>query len=92
MADKNIQINQRNDNNTDWDNLYPITKAQNVIAADGSTMEALKTKVDKKQDQIIISGTAPSTPYANQIWIDTANGVIKYYSGTAWIALGAVYK
>jgi hypothetical protein len=30
MADKNIQMTQRNSTNTGWDNLYPITKASNV--------------------------------------------------------------
>ncbi|MBE2945898.1 hypothetical protein [Anoxybacillus flavithermus] len=30
MADKNIQMTQRNTSNTGWDNLYPITKASNV--------------------------------------------------------------
>jgi hypothetical protein len=30
MADKNIQMTQRNASNTGWDNLYPITKASNV--------------------------------------------------------------
>nr|WP_309099060.1 hypothetical protein [Fredinandcohnia onubensis] len=30
MADKNIQMTQRNTANTGWDNLFPITKAVNV--------------------------------------------------------------
>ncbi|NMM65504.1 hypothetical protein HBE96_23280 [Clostridium sp. P21] len=30
MSDKNIQMAQRNENNTAWDNLYPKTKAVNV--------------------------------------------------------------
>lgn len=31
MADKNIQIRQRNSDNTGWDNLFPITKLENII-------------------------------------------------------------
>lgn len=31
MADKNIQMTQRNASNTGWDNLYPITKAENIL-------------------------------------------------------------
>lgn len=31
MADKNIQMSQRNTENTAWDNLYPITKGTNVL-------------------------------------------------------------
>lgn len=30
MADKNIQMTQRNTANTGWDNLYPSTKIENV--------------------------------------------------------------
>ena len=37
MADKNIQMAQRNATNDGWDNLYPKTKAANVVAADGTT-------------------------------------------------------
>lgn len=37
MADKNIQMTQRNATNDGWDNLYPKTKAANVVAADGTT-------------------------------------------------------
>lgn len=40
MADKNIQMTQRNAGNTAWDNLYPKTKAANVNMADGTTVEA----------------------------------------------------
>ena len=42
MADKNIQMTQRNAANTDWDNLNPLTKASNVKFADGTTVEAHK--------------------------------------------------
>lgn len=41
MADKNIQMMQRNETNTDWDNLYPKTKIENVITSDGKTMDEL---------------------------------------------------
>lgn len=37
MSDVNIQIKQRNGNN--WDNLYPKTKASQVVTDGGSTME-----------------------------------------------------
>ncbi|BAD74830.1 MULTISPECIES: hypothetical protein [Geobacillus] len=40
MADKNIQMTQRNASNTGWDNLYPITKAENVLTQDGSNLAA----------------------------------------------------
>lgn len=39
MADKNIQMTQRNTANDGWDNLFPKTKASNVLAADGTNLE-----------------------------------------------------
>ena len=36
MADKDIQMHQRNTDNTDYDNLYPHTKAKNIILDDGT--------------------------------------------------------
>jgi hypothetical protein len=39
MADKNIQMTQRNSTNDGWDNLYPKTKAANVTMTDGSTAQ-----------------------------------------------------
>jgi hypothetical protein len=38
MADKNIQMTQRNIGNTAWDNLYPITKADNIIGFQNSLL------------------------------------------------------
>jgi hypothetical protein len=40
MADKNIQMTQRNSGNTDWDNLYPKTKTENVIGIDDYAIAA----------------------------------------------------
>lgn len=39
MADKNIQMTQRNADNTGWDNLYPITKDNNAIITDPNATE-----------------------------------------------------
>ena len=37
MADKKIQMTQRNATNDGWDNIYPKTTGNQVIAADGTT-------------------------------------------------------
>ncbi|SHK93048.1 hypothetical protein [Desulforamulus aeronauticus] len=37
MADKNVQIKQRNETNDGWDNLYPKTKAE-LVETGGSTV------------------------------------------------------
>ena len=49
MADKNIQITQRNADNTAWDNVYPKTKASNVIADDGTNLEVQLAQMPKFQ-------------------------------------------
>lgn len=39
MADKDIQMTQRNTTNDGWDNLFPQTKASNVSNSEGRTVE-----------------------------------------------------
>lgn len=39
MSDKNIIVKKRNESNTGWDNLYPITLANNVKMPDGKGVE-----------------------------------------------------
>lgn len=57
MADKNIQMTQRNSANTAWDNIYPITKATNVNTADGGNVEAKLAAVTKVKTGITILAT-----------------------------------
>lgn len=39
----------------------------------------------------VVSDTAPANKKA--LWIDTANsGVLKYYDGSSWVPVGAVWK
>jgi hypothetical protein len=40
MADKKIQMTQRNATNDGWDNLYPKTTGDQVVASDGTTFES----------------------------------------------------
>ena len=57
MADKNIQM--KNKNGTNWDNLYPITKGSNVIANDGIiTFENHLSDYTKHFGYAIDNGTA----------------------------------
>jgi lysophospholipase L1-like esterase len=39
MANYIIQMGQRNAENTEWDNHYPITKAENVLMDNGKTLD-----------------------------------------------------
>lgn len=53
MVNKNIQMTQRNSTNTDWDNLFPITKAKIVYMSDGITnVEDQLTNIDAKITEI----------------------------------------
>lgn len=51
MADKNIQMTQRNADNTGWDNLFPVTKDSNVIITDPNNRFA-GTKLDQVLDEL----------------------------------------
>jgi len=53
---------------------------------DGANWEILNLSVP------FASATAPSSPFTNQVWFDTTNLLIKYWSGSAWVSFGAVYK
>lgn len=66
MADKNIQMTQRNSANTGWDNLFPLTKSVNVTMGDSTTVEAkissLNTSIGTKAPTA--SPTFTGTPKA----------------------------
>ena len=38
-----------------------------------------------------VSATAPTAPFANEIWFDIGNKLIKFYDGKAWVTFSAVY-
>ena len=66
MADKNIQMTQRNATNDGWDNLYPETKAAIVMTASGSDVETelanMTSHVNTKEiHRKITFGTAEPT-------------------------------
>jgi hypothetical protein len=70
MADKNIQMTQRNSTNTGWDNLYPITKASNVQVAPISGLAG--TDVQTVLQNLFQFANDGKTQIANAI---TAKGV-----------------
>lgn len=56
MADKNIQMKERNSTNTGYDNLFPVTKAANVKTSSGQNVETeisnLKQSVSNGKAQL----------------------------------------
>lgn len=66
MADKNIQMGQRNATNTEWDNHFPATKAENVITTDGNVASDLASikinKADKTYVDTLTASIASGSP------------------------------
>lgn len=68
MADKNIQIKAKN--GTNWDNLFPKTKAEVVVLADGSNLEqkisnllsAINSKVESSELAAAVADLVDSAP------------------------------
>ncbi len=60
--------------------------------------DGLMSKADKaKLDGITGSGFAVqiTAPDTSKLWIDTSvagAGILKYYNGTAWVAIAAIYS
>ena len=80
MADKNIQITQRNADNTAWDNVYPKTKASNVIADDGTDLEVQLAQIPKFQTaqgtatEITLTGIPLTDGYSKTFVVANDNG------------------
>jgi hypothetical protein len=80
MADKNIQITQRNADNTAWDNVYPKTKASNVIADDGTNLEMQLAQIPKFQTaqgtatEITLTGIPLTDGYSKTFVVANDNG------------------
>lgn len=70
-ANKNIQIKQYN--GTDYDNLMPKTIGSNVSTLDGNTLEQHVTDTqisawNGKQNNISVSAVAPSSPVVGDMY------------------------
>lgn len=54
MSNKNVLIKKRNSNNSDWENIYPITMAENVKCKDGKSIDTYMADI---ANVIVASGT-----------------------------------
>lgn len=105
MAKRNVLIKKRN--NGIWDELYPITNAENVKTTSGDNVEIAMDKKANKDGTLqtnlnselvngqhfFVSLTQPTANVkANDIWFDTTDFQIKAFDGTNWIPFGSVYK
>ncbi|MBB6716278.1 hypothetical protein [Clostridium gasigenes] len=57
MADKNIQMEQRNATNDGWDSIYPITVASNVNCSNGKSVDSQLAEIVNSKGQP--NGIAP---------------------------------
>lgn len=74
MADKNIQMTQRNSANTGWDNLNPITTASNVLTADGKTLDATLLEKAKESDTTRLTENKTVTGAINELFTSANDG------------------
>ena len=68
------------------DDLGFITEA--LVTASGGDINTVAdniTSVNRYADEYKIASSAPGSPSAGDLWYDTGNNVIKYYTGSAWL-------
>ena len=53
------------------------------------TLDALKSAMGLANAGFVIQSSAPSS--TTVLWIDSTNSTMKYYNGTAWVAIRGVY-
>jgi len=75
MADKNIQMSQRNVANTGWDNLNPKTLSSQVFSADGATSVA-SSLADIVNDYTTTLNTTWSGSSAPFTKVQTVTGIL----------------
>ncbi|GAA0181423.1 hypothetical protein SH2C18_39590 [Clostridium sediminicola] len=70
MANKNVVIKTRNDSNSDWDIIYPVTIADNVKCSDGRSVCAqLKDIVNIIQNISILSANWIDDTATRGFWV-----------------------
>ncbi|GMQ57084.1 hypothetical protein AN1V17_14790 [Vallitalea sediminicola] len=72
MSNKNVLIKKRNSNNSDWENIYPVTMAENVKCMDGNSIDTHMADIAYKQATVNgreIQLTVPSFTFTNNKYI-----------------------
>lgn len=64
------------------------TVHSHAIADVTNLQAALDGKVSGST-RITVTGTAPTTPATNDLWVDIAAFTFKYWNGTKWVAIGS---
>lgn len=70
-----------------------VNDKNNAIPITSSLMDAeFNQLVSALNRKVIASASAPVSPTNGDTWVDTTNGVIKFYNGSSWIELGRAVK
>jgi hypothetical protein len=79
-----IQFGVTSQDQHSWDNTIAFT-----LKLPNGTVEAVNHVGKLNGSMITIGATVPTTPTANDVWIDTSTTsyLLKVYSGSAWVAL-----
>ncbi|MFS1513622.1 PQQ-binding-like beta-propeller repeat protein [Chengkuizengella sp. SCS-71B] len=73
MAEKNIQMKQRNEVNTAWDDLYPKTKAENVKLQNSNNLEEEIIQINQNIENIDLSAENISTSNESNVQLEIDN-------------------
>tara|TARA_R100001463_G_scaffold25742_1_gene60826 strand:- start:173 stop:1072 length:900 start_codon:yes stop_codon:yes gene_type:complete len=72
---------------SDFGSVTDTASAVNTGSID--TVAGNITSINRYANEYIISGSAPGTPSAGDLWYDTANDKLKFYDSSSWIEIAA---
>ena len=69
------------------DDLGSITNAVDTNTVDGSinTVAASISDVNRYAEEYKIAASAPGSPSEGDLWYDTTNNALKFYTGSSWV-------
>lgn len=72
--------------NLDTSQLSNATDSAGDVTGKAVPASYLDANFQQLARVVSVGSTAPDSPYAGMIWLDTANGIIKQYDGTQWVS------
>lgn len=77
-----------------------IARLYNFVTDKTNGIKITASRVDGELDQqiaslnrkVLVKSSAPSSPTAGDTWVDTTNGLVKWYNGTTWLVIGQAVK
>lgn len=74
----------------------PVSAARNYVNDKNNTIPITSSYIDADNTRdvnalnrkVVVQASAPSSPTAGDTWVDTTNGLVKWYNGATWINIG----